>query len=401
MSDSRNQARAADDLSALLDRARQERFRLMELLKQSRAAVAETAANVPSTNPYVAPTPQSHPTTFSASGAGDVQKLIAKVQQLNDAVNARMEKLAAAETRVTGKIETLERLELKMTNLVERFEATVSDAQQTQQIIEPALDEAQARSAELRAIAEGLQGHANALARTVDERLAEQTAEFERRLDEHHERMTQEQIAEHQSFADAVSRQKQNHLDQLSRELSEKRAELMETYSQYRDELAQRFRQEQQDALIDAEQAGIVEVGNLREKLSQMLQQTVGDAESRGHTALATLREQVVHAMGRADDVHRTLKSRLDKTLSEHDTQIAQKLAAADDALLVRAQKLDERVAGLADLFDHQADQILVDLKGRANTMLDHMAASLEVPAKKPRGGAPTQSDENTHLRVA
>lgn len=401
--------RAADDLTALLDRARQERFRLLDLLKQSRAAVAETAANVPSTNPYVAPTPQSHPTTFASNTTGpvnvngDVQKLIEKVQQLNDAVNTRMDKLAAAETRVNGRIDTLERLELKMANVAERFESLVADARESRQVLEPALDEAEARGAELRAIAEGLQSHAHDLTKTVDLRLAEQTADFERKLDEHHERMTQEQIAEHQSFADAVSRQKQNHLDQLSRELSEKRAELIEQYAQVRDELAQRFKQEQQDALIDAEQAGIVEVGNLREKLSGMLRDTVGEAESRGHTVLATVREQVVHAMGRADDVHRTLKSRLDQTLGEYDTKVSDKLAATDDDLLIRGQKLDERLAGLADLFDHQADQILGDLKGRANTMLDQMAASLDVPAKGPRDGGESASggDDNPQLRVA
>ncbi|MEM1446561.1 MAG: hypothetical protein AAGF84_10925 [Planctomycetota bacterium] len=401
--------RAADDLTALLDRARQERFRLLDLLKQSRAAVAETAANVPSTNPYVEPTPQSHPTTFSSSAPGpanahgEVQKLIEKVGRLNDAVNARMDKLAAAETRVNGRIDTLERLEMKMANVAERFEALVTDAKESRRVLEPALDEAEARGAELRTIAEGLQGHANQIAKTVDLRLAEQTADFERKLDEHHERMTQEQIAEHQSFADAVSRQKQNHLDQLARDLSEKRAELIEQFAQTRDELAQRFKQEQQDALIDAEQAGIVEVGNLRDKLSGMLQETVGEAESRGHSALATVREQVVQAMGRADDVHRSLNSRLDQTLSAYDTKVADKLAATDDDLLIRGQKLDERLAGLADLFDHQADQILDDLKGRANTMLDQMAASLDVPAKRDSPGAAPSAggDENPQLRVA
>ncbi|MEM8781633.1 MAG: hypothetical protein AAGE65_02160 [Planctomycetota bacterium] len=407
-------ARSADDLTALLDRARQERFRLLDLLKQSRAAVAETAAHMPSTNPYVAPTPQSHPTTYSAETAersltglpgGDVQKLIEKVGRLNDAVNARMEKLAAAETRVNGRIDTLERLELKLTNVAERFESLVNDAKESRRVLEPALDEAEARGAELRAITEGLQAHAHELAKNVDQRLAEQTADFERKLDAHHERLTQEQIAEHQSFADAVSRQKQNHLDQLARELSEKRAELIEQYAQVRDELAQRFKQEQQDALIDAEQAGIVEVGNLREKLSGMLRETVGEAESHGHSALATVREQVVQAMGRADDVHRSLKQRLDKTLAGYDTNVADKLAATDDDLLIRGQKLDERLAGLADLFDHQADQILDDLKGRANTMLDQMAASLDVPAKAGRdaasGATPGGVEENPQLRVA
>jgi hypothetical protein len=259
----------------------------------------------------------------------------------------------------------------------------------------------------LRAIAEGLQSHAHELARTVDARLAEQTADFERKLDDHHERLSREQIAEHQSFADAVSRQKQTHLDQLARDLSERRAELQEQFNQTRAELAQRFRQEQQDALVDAEQAGVVEVGNLRDKLSQMLRETVGEAESVGQRAAATVREQVVHAMGRADDVHRTLKTRLDQTLTDHEQHVQQRLSDTDDDLLVRGQQLDERLAGLADLFDHQADQILGDLKGRANTMLDHMAASLEVPAKGAAGTvtAPTTGDaddrDGPQLRVA
>ncbi len=397
-----------DELSALLDRARQERFRLLDLLKQSRAAVSDTADSVATVQAMKLESTTSAATPSKEALPG-VQKLIRKVEQLNDAVTERMEKLHATESRVKTRTDQLERLEMKMTNLAERFEAMIAEARS----VEPAIAEAEARTQELRTVAEGLQQHGHDLTKTVDARLAEHTAEFNRRLDDHHEALVSQQIKEQQSFADAVSRQKQNHLDQLQRELSEKRAELSEVMARQQREIAARYTAENADALMEAEEAGIAQVGQLRERLATMVDEVLGDTEQRGRATLDQLREQVVTAMGRADDVSRSLKQRLDRSLSEHQTKTAAAVARTDDDLLVRSQKLDERLAGLADLFDHQADQIMIDLKGRANRMLDQMAASIQGgeathPAATAQTGPPmtgpaSQSDagDGPQLKVA
>ncbi len=312
-----------------------------------------------------------------------MQRLIDKVQRLNTVVTQRLEKLEGAESRAKGQIQHLERLELKMTNMAERFEQLVADARE----VEPVLSQAEQRATQLHAAADALQQHGHDLSKTIDTRLADHTAEFEKRLDDHHELLVSQQIKEFSSFGEAVARQKQVHLDQLSRELSEKRAEM----------LAQ-LEQNHEQSQLETEQAAIVRAGELRERLSVMADEVLGDADRRGTEALGQLREQIVSTMGRADDINRTVRQRLEDALLGHSTQMNQAMTAADDDLLVRGQKLDERMAGLADLFDHQADQILGDLKTHANTMLDNMAASLKTSPADPTPDTTTQGPQ---LKVA
>lgn len=80
-------------------------------------------------------------------------------------------------------------------------------------------------------------------------------------------------------------------------------------------------------------------------------------------------------------------------------------MAQTDYQLLIQAQKLDERLAGLADLFDHQADQIMTDLKQRANAMLDQMAAPIQTAGQPtaPKAAPDSKRDSNDgpQLRVA
>ncbi len=375
---------SAKELASLLDRARQERFRLLELLQDARAAV-QTSAD------QVASTAGTTETPAAPAYTGAVQTLIDKVQRLNTVVDSRLEKLEAAESRVKGRIDHLERLELKMTNLAERFGQLINDARE----IEPVLSQAEERAVQLRAAADALQQHGHDLTKTIDTRLAEQTAEFERRLDEHHEALVSQQIKEFGSFSDALLRQKQTHLDQLHRDLAEKRVELIERYAR-----------QGEDAIIDAEQDAIVKAEGLRERLAAIADEVLDDADRKGKAALDTLRERVVTTMGRADDINRTVRQRLEDALLAHGTKMEQAVSAADEDLLVRGQQLDERLAGLHDLFDHQADQIMDDLKQRANTMLDQMAASLQTTPNAPassnaQGNTDASSNDGPQLKVA
>ena len=299
-------------------------------------------------------------------------------------------------------------------------EAAVTDARD----IQPAIDQADARTAELRTLADALQQHGSDFSAMVDQRLAEFTADFERKLDDHHERLLNEQIAEQQSFADAVSRQKQNHLDQLQRDLTERRFELQESFGHAGQEAERRAMEMVEEAMGGSEQKMLEKLDALRvrfeeslgkqethvgDRLTTMQQELtlqaddcVNEASRRSHEALDKSREQVIQAMSRADDVTRTLKQRLDKAVDEHRDRYADLLSNADDDLLVRSQKLDERLAGLADLFDHQADQIINDLKERANRMLDGLAASLKTPIADAAPATDADSDDDApQLKVA
>lgn len=69
-------------------------------------------------------------------------------------------------------------------------------------------------------------------------------------------------------------------------------------------------------------------------------------------------------------------------------TQMPQRLAALADAadreLKLQSQRLDETMAGLGDLYERQAEQVLAELRDRATALLDQMKSTPSKPADKP-----------------
>ena len=120
------------ELATLLDRARQERFRLLELLKDTRAQ-AEAAAeeiekmSLPIAQP-IAPDEEA------------VARLIGKVERLREAVAGRLESLQQAEVRVDRRLGQLERMEMKLVNLAERLASIVDEAHGIEPVMEDAAD---------------------------------------------------------------------------------------------------------------------------------------------------------------------------------------------------------------------------------------------------------------------
>lgn len=120
------------ELATLLDRARQERFRLLELLKDTReqaehAAEAIADMNLPIAMP-VAPDEEA------------LARLIGKVERLRDAVAGRLESLQQAEVRVDRRLQQLERMEMKLVNLAERLGSIVDEAHGLEPVMEEAAD---------------------------------------------------------------------------------------------------------------------------------------------------------------------------------------------------------------------------------------------------------------------
>ncbi|MEM9916073.1 MAG: hypothetical protein AAF911_14050, partial [Planctomycetota bacterium] len=86
----------------------------------------------------------------------------------------------------------------------------------------------------------------------------------------------------------------------------------------------------------------------------------------------------------------------------EHQTQhrdYLDRLAdSADGEMQVQAQRLDESMTGLADLFESQADQILTELRDRATTLLDQMSAAA---SKLHDGSADSETPDIPDRRAA
>lgn len=130
------------ELATLLDRARQERFRLLELLKDTREQAEQAAADIADIHLPIA--------TPVAPDDEAVARLIGKVERLRDAVAARLDSLQKAEVRVDRRLQQLERMEMKLVNLAERLGSIVDEAHG----IEPVMEEAADISARLGSLVE-------------------------------------------------------------------------------------------------------------------------------------------------------------------------------------------------------------------------------------------------------
>ncbi|MEL7089581.1 MAG: hypothetical protein AAGL98_14265, partial [Planctomycetota bacterium] len=99
--------------------------------------------------------------------------------------------------------------------------------------------------------------------------------------------------------------------------------------------------------------------------------------ESTANAALKRVRGEVVQAMARTHDTQEAFKQKLEAHRESHRDYLASLADSADGEFQVHAQRLDETMTGLTDLFDSQADAILNQLRDRATALLDQMAATV------------------------
>ncbi|MEM6459866.1 MAG: hypothetical protein AAF710_10810 [Planctomycetota bacterium] len=318
-------AAARADLTGLLDRARDERFRLLKMLKDARAEVALTAEKSrPASEPRPVAAPASDP---DASTANKLQKLVAKLTALDAQLDAKFQRINQT---TDTKLKRLEQLEERLAARIDQLGPTLKEGRDLHAALRDAL-----------AVADGLP--------------AKITGQLER-FDEH--------VAAHEGLGrEAIDR----YADEARQRLD---ADALAALATRRDRLVNEVR----EAAAVTERDLVARFDSLAESLDERAGELLARTESAGNAALANVRRQVVAAMARTHDTHEAFRSKLDEHRQQHADRLSGLADTADGQLLEQAQRLDERFAGLADLFDHQADQILAELRDRATGLLDQMA---------------------------
>ncbi|MEM7626509.1 MAG: hypothetical protein AAF333_13015 [Planctomycetota bacterium] len=340
----RSQVSAAKaDLSGLLDRARDERFRLLKMLQDARAQVANTAEktkpaavkvpSVPSTEAAIeqavsaeAPSPSQEP----APQVPQLQRLVDKLTALDTQLDAKLARL----NRVTDeKLGRLEQIDGRVTPMVRQLGHALADGRMIQRDLEAAAEKSRAMPTQI-------------------------TGQLER-FDDH---LAAYQHAGADAFSEELDRMKHAALEEMRAEIGQRRlafdAELADAQAILERELTQKF-----DTLAD----------QLHDRAEGLVARTEGTA----NTALKRIRGEVVQAMARTHDTQEAFKQKLEEHRQHHRDYLASLADSADGEFQVHAQRLDETMAGLTELFDHQADEILNQLRDRATTLLDQMAATV------------------------
>ncbi|MEM1107488.1 MAG: hypothetical protein AAGH99_02235 [Planctomycetota bacterium] len=342
------------DLNGLLDRARDERFRLLKMLKDARAEVAVTVdktqnaqsqASLAKPGASTAPVSETPPVSAApanAETAAKLQTLLKKLTALDTQLDAKLHRV---NTVTDEKLARLEQLDTRITAATKQLGHALADGR----MIQKGLDEVVEKS--------------RGLSAAVTQQLE--------RFDDH---LAAYQTLGRDAFAEELDRMKQNLLGEMSAELGQQRmhldTQLAEAHAVAEREILAKF-----DQLADA----------LHDKADGILEKT----ESAADAAMARIRKQVVDAMARAHDTQEAFKSKLDEHQAANREYLDNLTDTADSEMQVQAQRLDESMTGLADLFESQADQILNELRDRATTLLDQMAAA----AEKLQDGPATSGD--------
>ncbi|MEM9420342.1 MAG: hypothetical protein AAGA25_14990 [Planctomycetota bacterium] len=339
-------AAAKADLSGLLDRARDERFRLLRMLKDARAEVEVTMNKTqppksqPRANTPVAETPLERPdepvamasteeSAVPSDTTAKLQSLINKLSALDAQIDAKLHRV---NTITDEKIARLEQLDTRLAAAIKPLGHALADGRMIQRDLSETVDQAQG------------------LSTSVTEQLE--------RFDDH---LAAYQSVGRDAFTEELSRMRQAMLGEMSAELGQQRmrldTQLAEAHAIAEREIIQKF-----DQLADS----------LHEKADGILAKT----ESAADVAMRRIRQQVVEAMARAHDTQEAFKTKLDEHQANHREFLDNLTDTADGEMQVQAQRLDESMTGLADLFESQADQILAELRDRATTLLDQMSAA-------------------------
>ncbi|MBB6428218.1 hypothetical protein [Algisphaera agarilytica] len=326
------------DLSGLLDRARDERFRLLKMLKEARAEVEVTLkktqppkpqAEAEPTTMTVAETPAVEAEGNTAETTQKLQALITKLGALDAQIDAKLHRV---NTITDEKLARLEQLDAKLTAVVKPLGQALADGRMIHGDLAQATEKAQ-----------GLANH-----------VTEQLERFDAHLAAY-------QSAGRDTFEKQLETMREAMLGEMSAELGQQRmrldTQLAEAHAVAEREIVEKF-----DQLAHS----------LHEKADGILART----ESAADAAMQRIRQQVVEAMSHAHETQEAFKAQLDDQQGRHREFLDNLTDAADNEMQVRAQRLDESMTGLAELFESQADQILTELRDRATTLLDQMSAA-------------------------
>ncbi|MEM8739572.1 MAG: hypothetical protein AAGG38_14010 [Planctomycetota bacterium] len=334
------------DLTGLLDRARDERFRLLKMLKDARAEVAVTL------DPSASVTADKQETPASALPAppAQFQALLDKLAALDAKLDAKLHRLTQ---HTDAKLDRMEQLDRRITMLTERLAGQAADGHAVRRDLAAALGRAAPLSTQVGEQLERFDAHLEAYGRDAAEAFARQAADRQGQL-----------LAD----LDAALVSRRSGLDDA----------LAESYAAAEHELTARF-------------------NGLAETLERKAQDLLARTEATADAALTRVRKQVVEAMARSHETSEAFRDQLGRHREAHREHLTEIADTADAELQLHAQRLDETMTGLAELFDGQADAILADLQDRATALLDQMAAQVQRLSDRDEPHDPSRGDDQRH----
>ncbi len=220
------------ELATLLDRARKERFRLLELLKDTREQAERAAREIADMQ-----LPVAQPVAADDEAVG---RLIGKVERLREAVTGRLESLQQAEVRVDRRLQQLDRMEMKLVNLAERLGSLVEEAHG----IEPVMEEAVELSSSLRGLVDeakeakgsGLSGDPADWTLRDTDAAADQLAARIQDMIEHQNEWLAETFAAADDDIQARGRRFKGEMEALVTHFEERRTEILESLTREAEE---------------------------------------------------------------------------------------------------------------------------------------------------------------------
>jgi hypothetical protein len=324
------------ELAGLLERARDERFRLLKMLQETRAQVAaagEAGSVTPAVEvqaaPAAPPAPVPAPAAVTELSADNLRQLAERFALLDQKLD---EKLARVNRRAEARLQQVQRLGQDLNTVDAGLRQTLAEAGET----DGRLAQAQRSTRQLSArVAEQLQRVDQHLDQTCDRRVEA----VEQQLEELRERLLRQ-------TTDELELQRKQHEETLA-------AATAEAERQLRARLDETVRQLQQRAEV---------IG----------QQTL----TAGRSSLAAVRKELVEAMARTHETESAFRGQIEQHRELHREHLDRLTTEADAQLATQAQRLDERVIGLTDDFEQRTQRVLADLQGTAAQLLDQIERS-------------------------
>lgn len=120
----------------------------------------------------------------------------------------------------------------------------------------------------------------------------------------------------------------------------------------------------------DRTAALVARLTELNEKLDEKLRR-IGRLADDKLAQLESAEARIARLTQRFDAAQATAEQQMTDKVNAHQQRMAELTDAADRELQAHAQRLDDAVAGLTELFERQADHLVADLRDRATAALD------------------------------
>ena len=311
------------ELGRLLERARDERFRLLKMLQETRGAVAERGAAARPVEVAVPSAPAQVAPVGSAVDREQLQTLIGKMSAIDQKLE---EKLARLESLSSAKLDAAEAHANQSVHVLRQ-------AEDARRMAEEAANHAAKTLAALRSAVQ--------MAENLPERVIGQLERFDLYLGE----------AVEDSRAALISAADAGRADAVA-------------------ELSQQLRDAE-----DSVAAGLVsQFDELAEAMQQRADEVASTTQRAADQALAGVRRRLIEAMAHAHDTQEAFGRRLEQHQELHRQKLDALAVDADEQMLLRARQLDERFTGMTQLFERQTQVILGEMRSKADQLLSEMS---------------------------